>query len=318
MTDPPSHPIVRRPIPGSRHFVSAITVTVDPPRVAPPSSDARAVALLQRARERGVTTFDVAGARHPERAERLIARAFPSMDSELGVIVRRSVESIAREAGASESASTTGDLATAVSRSLETSQKRLAPVPIVLVEWEPRDETAVGGPSRFDPETYFDGRIAGPAWATCVDPSVTSLPSPAGPSALFTGDFSLLDERIVRLFEDPSRSPLARLLARDPFAGGRLDGSRFAATAALSGPGSGPVDLRRLHTEFDPVLPLGFLTEGHRRTLPQAALHFVLGWPWAVTAVVPLPEPGRFEEVLGWDAAPPLTDEEWRRLGFVK
>lgn len=318
MTLASSREIGRRPIPGSRYSTSAIVVTVDPPLVAPPASDARTIALLQRARERGVTTFDVAGARHPERAERLIARAFSSTESDVGVIVRRSVESLAREAAQLESEFAVGDLPAASRRSLEESAKRLAPVPIVLVEWETDNDALGEGASRPDQSPPRGQTSDGPAWATRIDPSTVTLPSVPGRSTLFTGDFSLLEDRLVHVFEDPSRTPQARLLARDPFAGGRLDGTRFAATTALGGPSAGPVDVRRLHAEFDPVVRLGFLTEHRRRTLAQAALQFVLGRPWVVATCIPLPEPERFEEILGWDTAPPLDSEDRRRLGFVK
>lgn len=318
MTAAATHQVERRNIPGSRYSVSAITVTVDPPAVAPPSVDARTVALLQRAREWGITTFDVAGARHPERAERLIARAFPSTDPAVGVIVGRSVESLAREAASPESAPITGDLLGRVLRSLESSGKRLAPVPIVVVEWELAADAEGGGASQSGPQPFPDRDSEGPMWAMRLDSSTVTLPPVPGSAALYAADLSLLDHRAVRLFEDTLGPPDARLLARNPFAGGRLDGTRFAATTAPSGPAAGAVDLRRLHTEFDPVLRLGFLTEDRRRTLAQAALQFVLGWPWVVTAVIPLPEPGRFEELLGWDAVPHLSDEDRRSLGFLK
>jgi aryl-alcohol dehydrogenase-like predicted oxidoreductase len=83
-------------------------------------------------------------------------------------------------------------------------------------------------------------------------------------------------------------------------------------------PEARPADMRRLRREFEPVLRLGFLTEGGRRTLAQAALRFVLRWPWVVTCVIPLPPPERFEEILGFGSAPEISDEELARLGLVK
>ena len=136
--------------------------------------------------------------------------------------------------------------------------------------------------------------------------------------SLVTGSLSLLETDLIPTFESASVGERAGLIAYDPFAGGRLDGSRFAEQSLLPGPATGPVDVRRLHEEFDPVLRLGFLTEGRRRTLGQGALQFVLAWPWVVTTVVPLPSPERFDELLGYAARPPLTEEEMERIGLVK
>jgi hypothetical protein len=136
--------------------------------------------------------------------------------------------------------------------------------------------------------------------------------------ALFSGVLSLLEPGLVTAFEAGGSPPPARLIARDPFAAGRLDGSRFAATGSLSGPEAGPIDVRSLHDEFDPVVRLAFLTEGRRRTLAQTAVQFVLHWPWVASVVVPLPTPERFDDVLGFAARPPISREELARLGFVK
>jgi aryl-alcohol dehydrogenase-like predicted oxidoreductase len=307
-----------REIPGSRRRISSVTVTVDPPTVAPPAADARAVALLRRARECGVTTFDVAGARHPERAERLIATAFPSADPAVGVVVGRSVESLAKERSDSGSPSPSADLPDAVRRSLEASGKRLAPVPIVVVEWEPTEDEGEEG-SPITATSFASGDAPDrPVWATRIDPTARAFLATGEPPGLCAGDLSLLDDHLVPFFEGLSAPPNARLLARNPFADGRLDGTRFAATSTLGGPVDGPVDLRRMHAEFDPILRLGFLTEGRRRTLAQAALRFVLTWRWVASAVIPLPEPERFEEVLGFGATPEFSEEERRRLGLVK
>jgi aryl-alcohol dehydrogenase-like predicted oxidoreductase len=155
-------------------------------------------------------------------------------------------------------------------------------------------------------------------WAIRLPASSSALPEVGRSPVLFTGELSLLDRELGRLFQSPTGTSEPRLIARNPFSDGRLDGSRFAATTMLAGPGAGPIDLRRMHADFDPVLALGFLTKDRRRTLAQAALHFVLGWPWVATSVVPLPNPERFEEILGFAASTSLTVEELDRLGLVK
>ena len=319
MSDLPLPPIGRRGVPGTSRTLSAVTISVDPPPVAPPAADARTVALLRRARERGVTTFDVAGARFPLRAERLIATAFPSPDPELGVIVGRSIESLAEERGPDDDRGWGGSLAIALASSLDQSRRRLAPVPVAIVEWSPGAEGSTTGPEVPGERPRIEGETKPePLWAIRLSSRTTTLPRDPHPPALFVGEFSLLDDGVAPLFDSPGAVPGASLVARNPFGDGRLDGSRFAAVSTPGAPGQGPVDVRHLHEEFDPILRLGFLTAGRRRTLAQAALWFVLRWPWVVTCVIPLPPPERFEEVLGFAASPPLVDDELDRLNRVK
>lgn len=318
MTDPSGLRIERRTVTGTPLSLSALTLTVDPSATVSPSADAQTVALLKRARARGVTTFDVANSRFPDRAERLIALAFRSPDPELAVIVGRSVESLSAGPGSTRKSLPEENLRVALERSLETSQHRLGPAPLAVVEWvpgvdDPEDiSTQLAG--AFPPDRS-GGR---PLWAVRVSAAAGSLPKPLAVPPVYSGDLSLLDRELAILWNHSNSGSPASLLARNPFADGRLDGSRFAAAGTRGGPEGGPVNLRELHTEFDPVLRLGFLTEGRRRTLAQAALRFVLGWPWVATAVIPLPSPERFDEILGFGSTPPLSEEERSRLGPLK
>jgi aryl-alcohol dehydrogenase-like predicted oxidoreductase len=299
--------------------VSEVTVSIDPPATGPPSGDSRFVALLRRARERGVTSFDIGAARFPARAEHLIAQAFPALDGDLGVIVRRSVESLANESALREKTGPDRDLAKALEESLAESRRRLDPVPVSVLEWSGEPTGGPTGPTTrktegappIDATTIFR--------ATYLAPESVGLPEEPVGSSLYAGELSLLTRELVDLFEGVARrAPAVGLIARDPFSEGRLDGSRFAAATALSGPGSGPVGLRQLRAEFDPVLELGFLTRDRRRTLAQAALHYVLDWPWVATVVVPLPSPERFEEILGFRSSAPLDDDEHARIRSLK
>ncbi|MGP8159037.1 MAG: hypothetical protein ACLPWO_05465 [Thermoplasmata archaeon] len=318
MPSVPGPTISRRPVPGTERFFSAVAVSVDPPAVAPPSADARTVTLLRRARERGVTTFDVATARFPERAERLIAAAFPASDPDLEVIVGRSGDSLARERSARGPSRPIEDLEAALEESLEQSGRRLAPAPVSVVEWTP--ETG-GSPADAHEPTPLPPIPSGRAdllWAVRLLSPPTAPPNTGRSPALFAGELSLLDRELVSGFDPANKKLEASVIARNPFSNGRLDGSRFAAAAMLAGPGAGPIDLRRLRADFEPVLALGFLTKTRRRTLAQAALRFVLGWPWVVTSVIPLPTPERFEEILGFESSPPFSDDERAQLDLVK
>jgi hypothetical protein len=262
--------------------------------------------------------FDVAEARFPARAERLIATAFPSPDPEIGVVVGRSIESLARERSDRDGVKASGVLEAVLDESLGRSRKRLSPVPIHVVIWNPGSDLRPGNASPVPSLSSTDTEKTAPLWSLRLPSRSTALPETGFLPRVFTGKLSLLDRDLVSLFESAAPGETACLIARDPFSEGRLDGSRFAATAMLSGPGSGPVDVRRLRADFEPVLGLGFLTKDRQRTLAQAALRFVLHWPWVATAVVPLPAPERLEEVLRFGETPPLSQDELDRLSLVK
>jgi len=158
------------------------------------------------------------------------------------------------------------------------------------------------------------GRISGWSLHLPEDSEGVSRDPAATPSALCV-ELSLLDRSWLGPLSDrASHGPLG-VLVRDPFAGGRLDGTRFASTLGERGPSSAPLDVRSLHAEFDPVLQLAFLTRARRRTLAQAGLLFLFRWPWVSTVLVPLPRPERWEEVLGASSAPPLDPAELQALG---
>lgn len=316
----PSVPgIGRRKLPGTERDLSELTVLVDPPMASPPSLDERVVRELRNARRLGVTTFDVADARFPSRAERLIADAFPEPDSGVTVIVGRSVGSLAREKTARGRRPSPPDLEVALEESLDQSRRRLAPVSVSVVEWNPSHEPESEAGTREPGMPAFsnigkDVRVALRLSATGVPPPEAT----GGSSGLFSGGLSLLERDLVARFETSVERTYAHLIARDPFSDGRLDGSRFAAATTLSRPGTGPVELRRLQADFDPVIALGFLTQHRQRTLAQAALRYALDWRWVVTTVIPLPAPERFGEIFGFASSAPFSDEERTRLGLLK
>ena len=317
MSDLP--PMALRTVDPSRRWrFSELTVLIDPPLNSPPSADARTVTLLQRARSAGVASFDIAGARFPRRAERLLSRAFPSPDEATCVIVGRSVESLAREHSATGEARRPTDLESAVQESLGESRRRLGAIPIAVVEWEPEDNDPDAKQPPELPTLSGKDDPNAPIVARRLTAPVTSFPGPEEGPTLLAAPFSILETDLIASFETGPDRTLPSLIARDPFAQGRLDGSRFEEQARLHGPSAGPVDLRRLHEEFDPVVRLGFLTEGQSRTLAQAALQFVLRWPWVLTTVVPLPSPERFEELFGYRHRPPLSDDDLRRVATMK
>jgi hypothetical protein len=86
----------------------------------------------------------------------------------------------------------------------------------------------------------------------------------------------LLEAGRVRRLVERTRAAGGHALMTDPHAGGRLDG-RWLSAGVLDHPGPPrPMELAELQRQYAPVLPLGFLTSGRRRTLGQAAVAFAL------------------------------------------
>jgi aryl-alcohol dehydrogenase-like predicted oxidoreductase len=289
-----------------------------PPPVPGPAGDRGAVERLRRVRRAGVTTFDVAASPQPLQAERLLRAAFPDPDPDLVIIVGRQLEHLVRqEEGGRPALTSTGGVAERVRLSLEDSDRRLAPNHLGIVEW-----TDPHLPPGLDWAKATRGLGGEASTWLCRRWTQGEVPDPVLTGELSTpplrsGPLSLLDAQLVAPIEIRMRSAPIAFLARDPFAGGRLDGTRAAGSAIERGPGAGPVRLRDLEAEFAPVLRLAHLTAERRRTMAQAAILYATHWPWVVSVLAPLPTSDRLEEVLGSFQAPPLTEEELRRVDLT-
>ena len=310
--------VSRRPVPGTALSVSSIGLALDPVGAGNPTFDQRTVATLRSARSRGVTAFEVVEGAGSLRAERLLGQAFPSADPDLVVILGRSVSSLAEERTRGSPASPQDVLEHRLRSSVLESATRIGPLPVGLIAWRHEPESGVTLADVTDAleRLRSTGLFAG--WAlSATDDGTLPEAAAAGTAArpeLFTGAFSPLEPGLLgSLGERASRGPVG-FFARDPLGSGRLDGTRFAESIADRRPDARPLNVRELRREFDPVLRLGFLTEGHRRTLAQASLQFVLRWPWVCAALVPLPSPERLDELLRAETTPPLSEGEVDRL----
>ena len=85
---------------------------------------------------------------------------------------------------------------------------------------------------------------------------------------------SLIDARRVAALVGTVRTEGARVLVTNPLAGGRLGGP--GELFSSSTPTGAPTPYAALERAYAPVLRLGFLTAGRGRTLPQAAVAFVV------------------------------------------
>lgn len=310
--------ISRRPLLGTSLTLSALTFAIDP-AARGPEADKTTIGILRKARAAGVTTFDIAGARTPAYAETLLAKAFPEPDPTLAILVGRSRDSVVRAPRRSRGGDAVArDVSESLLASLSESRERLgAPTSVVCV-WERGSETpaqhqeAVAALDR----SRSEGTLS--AWALRCAPGaeLPAWPSEngAGSVALYEGHLSLLETGLIGPLEERSRRGSIGLLATDPLANGRLDGTRFSSALADRSPGVEPPSIRSLHADFDPILRFGFLTEGHRRTLAQAAVRFALAWPWVTTVSVALPRPEHLAALLASENTPPLTGAEVERI----
>ncbi len=307
--------IEHRSVGGRSYGFSAISLDLADVPVSSAHDRAVAVAELRRARAVGVTTFDLVNAHDPPVLERLLSEAFPSDDPDLVAIL--GVRGFGRgpaSRSAPERPPLTGESVSAALRtSLAESLERLGRDRKVVVDWRPRrgslpSEAVVPDLLRLRDE----GVILDVAFG--IDTAVPGSTGTAGAGSGLASVVLTLIETDALGRAEPRFLPPPYWIARDVFAGGRLDGSALQGFAGRPGPGAGPHGIRDLQEAFEPVLRLGFLTKERPRTMAQSALRFVLGWPWVVTASVPMPPPERFEEILGYAASPPLERAEIARV----
>jgi aryl-alcohol dehydrogenase-like predicted oxidoreductase len=124
---------------------------------------------------------------------------------------------------------------------------------------------------------------------------------------------SVLDaNRLIPLTSDVRRGG-ADVLLTDPHADGRLDGRWLTDGLAPNVRSPRPVDLEAVTRSYAPVLALRFLTEGHRRTLPQAAVAFALAL--GATPSVRFRDLGQVAAYGVSGSVVPLSEEELARLG---
>jgi len=304
MTSSSSSEIPRRPLPGGKRTLSLLGFSVE--GGSGTASSPGIVQRLRRARASGVTTFDVVGSSDPARARWLLSEAFTDPDPEIVVVLPDVSEaptgSSARSHFSNPPTSAGGPSPFGIGSSSATT---------TILQLDSDRERSQEGPT---PSRRADSDGGTHTFrALRLDPSTERLPETTE-GTLFTGPYSLLDSRLGRLLDRSSPNSVPSFLARDPFAAGRLDGTRFSGNWLERGPSAAPSSLRTLVSEFEPVLRLNFLTAGRKRTLAQAALQFAGYRGWASCVLTPLPTVDRMEEILTAFRCPALTEEEVRQV----
>ncbi len=123
--------------------------------------------------------------------------------------------------------------------------------------------------------------------------------------------FNLLDRSPAEEILDRIDESGGRAFVTDPHAQGLLDGSLLRSDAP--GPGR-PFDGPALARRFAPVRELAFLTADRLRTLPEAALQFVLESPGVACALLDVPGPETLPALVRALDRPPLGSAVRRRL----
>lgn len=316
----PSSSIGRRIVPGTETHVSEIGIALDPVRAATGPADRQQIDALRRARALGVTLFDVAGASSTARAEWLLRTAFPEPDPELVVVVGPDpgppVGRPGGEGGRTETGTDGPGPETTVRSWLAEVRPRLPPGAAIVPEGRLRSPQGEEMRARAVLLGALAARHELLTWSTRIDRETLLAGAPLDrlASPIVSTELSVLDAASLAPLADRTRPGAPALLVRDPFAGGRLDGSLLSSELGDRRPGRPPRDVRELREEYAPVLRLGFLTRGRKRTLAVAALRYLLQRPETLSVLVPLPPPERWDEVFSAGRAAPLDREELARL----
>jgi hypothetical protein len=136
--------------------------------------------------------------------------------------------------------------------------------------------------------------------------------------AMISGPASLLDSRGPSTLTALEGDGLRRYIARDPFAGGRLDGSLLEVGNLERNPRAGPWSIERLQEQYRPVLSFDFLTKRGSRNLRIAALQYLLTLPSVAGVVVPISNERQLEEMSRLTTAPPLDPLDLERIARLQ
>ncbi len=267
--------------------------------------------MLRRARRAGVTAFDLTGARDVGLAEVLVQQAFPEGDPEIVLLTEDSLRGAPPFGGVFPRVvpPSVGDARGGRSRD---GPAPASPFRRLLVREGPtasfrRPLRPTGGVERGVSEAGSTEPVA----ILCHTTEDVRTAVESGSALPLAGALSLLEPGLFAEFLDRGSGERGcTWIAQDPFAGGRLDAGRLGRPSPPPPGRAGPATVYELTRAFEPVLRFGFLAKRGERTLLQAALQFVLGYEPVVAACVPLPSPERFEEILRFRTAPPLSPEE--------
>ncbi len=263
--------------------------------------------LLSIAQEGGARLFDTADSIHPKRTEAMLDRVDRFEPGTLWML-ERSPSVLGADPASRRFGRGDAGIEARLRRSLAETPTR--PDLARWVQWR-----GSASHPEWDDEAIAclrDLRQAGEIAGWSLRRSAMAEPTAVPAGVALSGEISLLDRTWAGVLRTTERS--ASFFARDPMASGRLDGTRWDHSLSATGGRSVPAPLRRWQEEVAPVLEFGFLTDGHRRTLAQAALQYVAGLPGVASILVPLPPAERLAEFLAFANAPGLSERESDRI----
>lgn len=285
-----------RRIPGTSVSLSVLSFSL--PRHGPgdPTADAPfTLALLKRATSHGIRTVEGVGWEPREELPRYLLSALPASDRPAFVLGLNPA-----------------DLRKATLVFSPEWTERLVPVLDASILESPSD------PSVGKIVAALIDRWSVPAWgvrATSVEQALRLLPRAIELGArLISVPMSLLSARGAHaLSEEVANHPIG-ILALDPYADGALNGGLLAEPFGRAPSLDGPIGVREVAQRFAPVARLGFLTEGHRRTLPEAAVRFLVDLPGVVSVACRFRDPREIDALDRLSDVPRLSPDEERRV----
>ncbi|MGI0140364.1 MAG: aldo/keto reductase [Thermoplasmata archaeon] len=249
---------------------------------------------LERARDAGIDLFDLTGVSGGSPIEQEIEQILAEEVPGATVVSGRSMEGISR--GPNRAAGLESALAASLSDEVGSAQLTR------LIEWRSdgdgdHDERAVEALKKLTTAQ----RIRGWGWRLAGRTSE----APEGASFV-SGPLSLIEPALLHR----PGVELIPFLARDPFAGGHLDGTRFDQATSPLVRRTAPMPLREIQRDLADVIALAPLASGRGRTLAQAALRWVVDAREVTAVLAPLPPPERLQELLAFPSVPPLSPAE--------
>ena len=272
-------------------------------------------AAIRRALELGVTLFDTADVYGQGHSEALLGEVLSGWPGPPPVVVTKGGINFYRRDGTLEPDWTPLALAHAVQQSLARLRRETLDVFLLMNPpvqdmdrfrvWETLDALRRAGKIR-----YYGASVAEPedgVWLLQNDCPVDVLE--VGYSLFYQGATTDL-------------LPLARrrkvgILAREPLANGFLTGKYGPGAQFAPGDIRGALPLEYVAAMTETAAKLDFLRRGGARTMPQAALRFVLDDPSVSSVVVGAKTPVQVEENVGAADVPAIDVSERERIAGV-